>query len=342
MKKRIFIIFVIATFNLGAQDYEYTPFPTENAQWSVCDDKYSLHGDTIIDGIRYSKVYKQTSDSAFEFDINKAEYFCAIRNDEENKRVYGIYRDSLPIINAIGVTIEHPTKEMLLYDFSLNIGDTVSVANFDEADVAGYISYVEFVRVEVISVYIYDGNGSYNLLHLYDNDSIVTLENGEQRRRMLLKAAGGSVAQYWIEGIGSNEGPFVHDMYDFLEYSPKRLLCYKENDDYLYYQDEFDVDGDIDCFSSKYYANDIRENGINNHISIFPNPANDDINIELAADSHTIEIYDSFGRMMMSQQVTESTSLQVVNVDISKYPSGLYLVVVKNDNSRYYKRMVKN
>ena len=78
------------------------------------------------------------------------------------------------------------------------------------------------------------------------------------------------------------------------------------------------------------------------HISIYPNPANGNITIELTADCHTIEIYDSFGRMMMSQQVTESLSHQVVDVDISKYPSGLYLVVVKDDNNRYYKRIVKN
>ena len=78
------------------------------------------------------------------------------------------------------------------------------------------------------------------------------------------------------------------------------------------------------------------------NINIYPNPANDKISIELAADYHTIEIYDSFGRMMMSQQVDETMSQQVVDVDISKYPSGLYLVVVKNDNSRYCNRIVKN
>ncbi len=78
------------------------------------------------------------------------------------------------------------------------------------------------------------------------------------------------------------------------------------------------------------------------HISIYPNPANDNITIELSSDCHTIEIYDSFGRMMMSQQVNKTTSQQVVDVDISKYPSGLYLVVVKDDNNRYYKRIVKN
>ena len=94
-----------------------------------------------------------------------------------------------------------------------------------------------------------------------------------------------------------------------------------------------------------YYEDDVEMSNIiqsSSHISIYPNPANDNITIELAADCHTIEIYDSFGRMMMSQQVTESLSHQVVDVDISKYPSGLYLVVVKDDNNRYYKRIVKN
>ena len=76
-------------------------------------------------------------------------------------------------------------------------------------------------------------------------------------------------------------------------------------------------------------------------ISIYPNPANDNITIELTADYNSIEIYDSFGRKVNGQQSTVN-SQQVIDVDISNYPSGLYLVVVKNDTDRYYKRIVKN
>ncbi len=110
---------------------------------------------------------------------------------------------------------------------------------------------------------------------------------------------------------------------------------YPESDIYKYNSDEH---------SSIIVEETLQTDIISNpsHISIFPNPANDNITIELTADCHTIEIYDSFGRMMMSQQVTESLSHQVVDIDISKYPSGLYLVVVKDDNNRYYKRIVKN
>lgn len=77
-------------------------------------------------------------------------------------------------------------------------------------------------------------------------------------------------------------------------------------------------------------------------VNIFPNPANDNITISLAGSYNSIEIYDSFGRKVMSRQVEETTSQQVIDVDISNYPSGLYLVIVKNDNERYYKRIVKN
>ena len=77
-------------------------------------------------------------------------------------------------------------------------------------------------------------------------------------------------------------------------------------------------------------------------IDIYPNPANDNITIEFTADYNSIEIYDSFGRKTMCRQVNTTTSQQVIDVDISNYPSGLYLVVVNSDNERYYKRIVKN
>ena len=77
-------------------------------------------------------------------------------------------------------------------------------------------------------------------------------------------------------------------------------------------------------------------------INIYPNPANDNVTISLTGSYNSIEIYDSFGRMMMSQQVNTTTSQQVIDVDISSYTSGLYLVVIKSDDERHYKRIVKN
>ena len=311
--------------------FPYTPFPTENAQWSVNNEKYALHGDTIINEKKYSKVYKQTADEAFEFDIDKAEYFCAIRNDVENKRVYGVYKDNLEVYNHYNEEIEE--TESLLYDFSLNLGDTIEVANFDEADRAGYIQYVKYVRVESIGIYKFDGSHSY--VTLYDTDSIFCLNNGEQRKRILLNGIHESLQQSWIEGIGSSDGPFVHAHFSGLEYMPKRLLCFNENDECLYKQSSFDYDEDDDCFTN-YYPDNVVENN-ENDIMIYPNPTDDFINIENPSGSeYSIDIYNDKGQKLISQ-----SSSGISNINISDLPCGLYIITINSNYKNYNFKLIK-
>ncbi len=335
MKKILFVIFVITTFNLGAQDYEYAPFATEDAQWSVSDEKYALHGDTVINGMKYSKVYRQEEREAFEFDINKAEYFCAIRNDIENKRVYGVYKDDLPVKYHENIQYARSEgKEFLLYDFSLNMGDTVSVANFAEADKDGYIRYVKFERVDVIGIDITNKD----FLTLNDNDSIVTLENGMKRRRILMANDVENIWQCWTEGIGSSDGPFRHyNQFEHESASIKRLLCYNEDNEYLYYQDEFDIDGENDCFLSKYYTVDVRENKTDN-LSIYPNPTNGIVNIEnLSNTGYHVSIYNTKGQKLISESATGKTC-----IDMSNMQHGLYILNINDGENNSNYKLIKN
>ena len=316
---------------------DYVPFPINNAVWSVNDAKYGVFGDTIIDDIQYAKVYRQTSYSPFEFDMNEAEYFCAIRNDVDNRRVYGIYKDTLPVRYDNYEEIDNPTRELLLYDFSVKVGDTVDVVSFECADFLGYIQICRFKRTDVISLSITNKD----FIHLYDNDSIIMMENGEQRRRILMRGLDpASTATFWLEGVGSGNGPMNFIIPGHWEGSSRRLLCFSQDDELLFSQNYYEYDDDYDCFSLG-WGSDVEEN---NHsaISIFPNPTDGNLAIKLAEVCHSIEIYDSFGRKMMSQQINETTGQQVIDVDVSSYPSGLYLVVVKGDGERYYKRIVKN
>ena len=325
------LLLLVFAGSLKAQEYTYTPFPTENAQWSVNNEKYALHGDTIINEKKYSKVYKQTADEAFEFDIDKAEYFCAIRNDVENKRMYGVYKDNLEVYNHYNEEIEE--TESLLYDFSLNLGDTIEVANFDEADRAGYIQYVKYVRVESIGIYKFDGSHSY--VTLYDTDSIFSLNNGEQRKRILLNGIHESLQQSWIEGIGSSDGPFVHAHFSGLEYMPKRLLCYNENEECLYKQSSFDYDEDDDCFTN-YYPDNVVENN-DNDIMIYPNPTDDFINIENPSGSeYSIDIYNDKGQKLISQ-----SSSGISNINISDLPCGLYIITINSNYKNYNFKLIK-
>ena len=328
---------IITPQTRGGKSPDYVPFPTDNAIWSVNDAKYGVFGDTIIDGMQYAKVYRQTSDSPFEFNIDEAEYFCAIRNDIDNKRVYGIYRYSLPVRNASGVEIGDSSKELLLYDFGVKVGETVEVVSFECADLSEYIQCGKFKRTDVIGLEITNKD----FVPLYDNDSIIMMENGEQRRRVLMKAEDlPNATHFWVEGIGSSNGPMNFFIPDNWEESMRRLLCFSQNDELLFSQDYYEYDDALDCFSLG------RGSGIDessqSDIYVYPNPANDNLTISLAGNCSSIEIYDSFGRIMTSRQVNVTTSQQVVDVDISEYPSGLYLVIVKGDGEKYYERIVKN
>ena len=92
------LVLLLATMGSGvmAQKTEYHPF-ADNAVWSVNNIKYATHGDTTICGRDYLKVYRQEEDHPFDFDVEQAEYFCAIRNDTVGKRVYGIYKEAATV-----------------------------------------------------------------------------------------------------------------------------------------------------------------------------------------------------------------------------------------------------
>ena len=108
-------------------------FPDSGAIWSEVyrpkespdiNERFTLNGeDTIINGVNYKKLYL-FSDSVF--DKSKASCVGGIREDE-NKRVYfksdTVVHDLKPVIN-------YPyNEEVLLFDFSVSIGDTIWQGN---------------------------------------------------------------------------------------------------------------------------------------------------------------------------------------------------------------------
>ncbi|HRY32195.1 MAG TPA: T9SS type A sorting domain-containing protein [Bacteroidales bacterium] len=117
-----------------AQTGTYHPFPEDNAAWSVsyggwepdyCYDRYyHMAGDTVINAMSYHQIhyYGWVGFPSFLthmcdnwiYDSEPA-YFCAIRQDTGLKQVYFIPWGD--------------TTEALLYDFSLNVGDTLNTFN---------------------------------------------------------------------------------------------------------------------------------------------------------------------------------------------------------------------
>ena len=115
--------FVFCSFKSICQSY--TPFPDSNAVWKIVYKTYPpgpmpsyefhfdqfIGGDTIINSTLYNKLYELDYDPNCSLNTYGPYYVGCFRNDIPEKRVYFIKKTQ--------------SEELLLYDFSLNIGDTV-------------------------------------------------------------------------------------------------------------------------------------------------------------------------------------------------------------------------
>lgn len=151
MKPTVFLMLVLfsSSVTLGQK---YVPFPTENAEWNVMYSyapeyfsqakstyllKYSLRGDSTVDG----KVYKKLVQDVGTPDLPSFVGVGLLR--EENKRIYyvgGSYinpayasnRKQIKRIKDCDFSENVQTDgEMLLYDFNLKVGDHVMLGYYD-------------------------------------------------------------------------------------------------------------------------------------------------------------------------------------------------------------------
>lgn len=215
---------------------------------------------------------------------------------------------------------------ILLYDFSLQMGESVVVASFDRADESDFIKLVEMERVP--SAYI--GDCGVNHAHA---DSVVVLNDGTTRKCIMMRSSESSFEQVWYEGIGSSNGPFVHAFYGFLEMPHNWLLCFDQDGEQLLNVDDFDFDGDIDCWSEG-CSWGVENETIN--AKVFPNPTKDVVYIELTdMEAKEIVVYNSTGQIVMQLKASNDK----LEIDVSGLSDGLYVLGIKQQDAytTYYK-----
>ncbi|MBQ1668078.1 MAG: exo-alpha-sialidase, partial [Prevotella sp.] len=188
-------------------DYDYFPLVHEGndrQKWNVVymasmnypndyfTETQSIRDNITLDGVDYKLVWKE--------DVYDSKRIAgAVR--EEDKRVY--YRMYWQ---------QSYQNEVLLYDFNLTVGDTVSV-----------------------------GWSDYRLIVLEESQVQV---NGTMRRQLGLAmyfddGTIGEVEEYWIEGVGSTYG-FLNSGYEGWVGAFVHLLCYHENGNLVWDNEEFD------------------------------------------------------------------------------------------------------
>ena len=177
-------------------DYDYVPMIHEGndrQKWNVVyigsmnypndyfTDIQSIRDDITLDGVDYKLVWIKNKNG-----IAKA---GAVR--EEDRRVY--YRRKIS---------QNYQDEVLLYDFNLTVGDTVTVNWMHQQMIVQ-----EETEVEV---------------------------DGTMRRKLVFHPE-----EYWIEGVGSSYG-FLNSGYEGFVGSFVHLLCYHENGNLIWDNEEFD------------------------------------------------------------------------------------------------------
>lgn len=281
---------------------EYLPFPQDSAVWYSVNSwpepfppppiwyttyKYETDGDTIINDIEYTKLYINSIPSSTQH------YQGAYRVDNENECVY--YVDS------------YYGTESLLYDFSMEPGDTVIITGSD-----------------------YD---PYNLVCL--DTSTVIINNIPHRSYEIYSYLSNGTECYttWIRGIGSLRIPIETDMFCASSFEwTYDLSCFFFEGEHIYEWTENPYfEGCIGTNVS------VVEAQTNNSYSVSPNPVIGTsrlINNSVLNSLFDYQIMDFDGNILQ-----EATNVEVSEIIIQNYYfyKGLYILrLYAHQNERYY------
>jgi len=264
----ILSIFILTTF-IPVESQNYYPFPDSNAIWNTVGenmftfDTYRFRYGMYGDTLINSHSYHKIYDLYDTTLIHEnSTYFAALR--EENNKIFV----KLPDFD-----------ELTLYDFTLSVGDTIW---YNLGGCAGH----EGCYLSQQSHWKY----------VYLIDSLV-LENGEQRKRWHLQSE--IFGDTWIEGIGSVAwiglfNPLITDV--ILNGDGYEFACFKQNDEVVYLNNpQCDK-----CFCQMYTAIPLIEDNEKNDFIIFPNPANEILNIRqlIPNISYNIELRNLYSQII--------------------------------------------
>lgn len=284
MRLSLLIFLFVWAVSLKAQTNVYHPFPDSNAVWGVSEvwgdqtcqisDDYDLYissDDTIIGVFNYSKLkksgfYSVSCDPNSSYGYNSG-VIGYIRQDTTQKKIYFL---SL-------------TEEILLYDFNLNIGDT--------------LTFLHQLGEVIIVTQI---------------DSIL-IENNFRKKFIL----NGMIDPYCpfspnflIEGIGSSTG-LLNNITCFFE-GGTMLNCFGQNNQTLY-----PLSSECGAYVLSNYEKE--EKPI---LKIFPSPASSQITVEQSAVGSrqlTVEVYDALGRLVALSEVEGQQTTIPLNLSKGVY-----------------------
>lgn len=298
-----------------AQTSTYYPI-LNTTKW--INSMHFIHG-FFNDSIQYTgidtnfmgNIYKMYSDYRF--------YFPGVYNDSSfGTGLHGYYflREDT-IVRKVYLLNPTRTAENVLYDFNLNIGDTLPTIT------------------PIIGTY-----------YLTNIDSV--LINTDYRRRYtfeLTTSSGNIFSTIWIEGIGN----IACTMVNFTPYpSSKSIICAYENSVVVLDQTQSNflyppVTYDCSFLLTSYQTISNREN---DNFEIFPNPFENQINIEIILNKQqklSIALYDITGKLVSTivDETKVSADKHRYKFDTTFLSPGIYQCQMIGEYNTIVRKLIK-
>lgn len=271
--------------------------------------KYTAMDDTVILSSTYKKMKHVYSSPGF----NSNQLIGCIREDSVARKVYFVEANT--------------TSEVTLYDFSLTQGAVVNL-NFPS-------NFGQFP------------SGSYNLVVV---DSVMT-RVGFRKQQKFVGFSGDTLVH--IESIGSvihplylfqsdyGYGQFMFGSFNPCSYQYGLGLACKESNNQKFFQScTYELALMSGCIyeydSCNYYNNcsGIQEIASRVQHRIVPNPATDQINMEIELDNEAfinVDLYDVFGRKIKTLFTGKVLSNnKAISMDVSTFENGYYFLKIYN------------
>ncbi len=296
MKKILFIIAFVSGFGLFGQSYNPILGSINEWQFTTCNfgcitDIYFTDGDTVVN----SKTYKILDGYHY---INRN---LLLRENEIEKKVY--------------LTITEPQfiEDLLLYDFSLKVGDTIEMLN---------------------PITPFPLNGGYFIL-----DSINTLpltDGNPYQHFYFTPTPSNTISIYnvvWIEGVGSlslinapGGNPDINGV--------GHLSCSFKNMELRY----SNLDSIKSCIPVHLSIGDYLS--VKNEIQLFAQSEKNRFILTPAESVQKIRVFDLSGKQIKS---IAGSGQEILSLDLSELKSGICILKVDMENSktRTFKVVIK-
>lgn len=326
MRVTLLLVFLFCTTLTFSQAYK--PMLKENKTWGVLEDnfngtphtididKYILSGTTTVDGKTYHQIQKYdrlsgNSPSNYLPPLFQNTYSFTnmlIREDTATRKIYGRY--TTPSITGLD------SIETIIYDFSLNPGDTLCSYIWNES----YIIVDSLFNVVEVNC----------RRAIIDSIGTTILDNGQSTSVFYYTPIDfESNDKELLEGVSGRNGffkPFVEE-FEFRS----AVLCVLDNGTQLI---------TANWYSSASCGDFVEITEVNqDKLTIHPNPVTRDLVItsdEILTTPY-LTLHNSLGQQVLSEQYPTSNEFKLA-LDV---PSGIYFLRIGSGDKVIAKKIVK-